>query len=83
MITKADFLAGIPFHFLKESKHRPYVFEIDNRADRKPNDPVGYMLFFGSDEGNVSRVTEKYFDIYTTLCHKVVRARIHFTDLYL
>jgi hypothetical protein len=81
MITKEQFLSGTPFHYIHDTKIKPYKFE--RWPDWKNGDPVGSVNYFMSNEVNVTRVGYSYFDCYTSVFFRIIKVRIYFKDLYL
>jgi hypothetical protein len=79
-MTREEFLAGVPFHWLANMKNKPYQFV--RWPDWKNGDPVGSLNYFGQNEANISRIGYTYFDCYSTILGKVIRARFHFKDLH-
>jgi hypothetical protein len=81
MMTKEQSLSGVSFNYLTGAKTRPFCFK--PWSNWKDGDPIGMLNYFGRFEANVSRVNNHYFDCYTTILGKVVKARIYFKDLHL
>lgn len=80
MITKEEFLSGVPFHYFQDAKLKPYKFT--RWENWKNGDPIGTLTCFGSNEANVRRVGYSYFDCYTTVLHRIINVRIYFKDLH-